>query len=233
MTKMATTNPNMVSLVSFLPLMSKRPSSTDEMPLAKRSRTKPGFRMARPAPLAVSSQPSSSSNTSLFVTVKRPDEQRGGILQAQNRILSSAPDPPASTPDISTPSLSPEYDTSLPVETDTEIQLEDKPKRKRNTTNAVSYITSFVLKFLNSRQHQLSEWIQFREVFLDEALRHDGLGNFLDQNKCSNCGNAAGIIKCRDCANGVLLKCPECIVALHQTLPLHRVEVSSHVFLAT
>jgi hypothetical protein len=75
--------------------------------------------------------------------------------------------------------------------------------------------------------------MKFREAFLDEALRHDGLGDFLDQSKCSNCGNAPGIIKCKDCANGVLLKCPECIVALHKTLPLHRVEVSFHIFLAT
>ena len=51
----------------------------------------------------------------------------------------------------------------------------------------------------------------------------------MGQSKCSNCGNAAGIIKCRDCTNGALLKCHECIVALHRNLPLHRVEVSSHM----
>ena len=84
----------------------------------------------------------------------------------------------------------------------------------------------------NPRQDQLSEWIKFRQEFLDEVLRHDGLGDFLGQNKCSNCGNAAGIIKCKDCANGVLLRCPECIVALHQNLPLHRVEVSGLIFVA-
>jgi hypothetical protein len=214
--------------------MSKRPSSADERPLPKRSRRPPpGFRLARLAPGP--SQPSSGSpsNTSLFVTVKRPDEQRG-ILQAQNRILSSVPDPPVSTADISTPSLSSEYDTSLPVTVEPDTEIQDKPKRKRNTTNAVSYTSQFFcLNCLNSRQHQLSEWMKFREAYLDEALRHDGLGNFLDQSKCSSCGNAPGIIKCKDCANGVLLKCPECIVALHKTLPLHRVEVSIHVFLAT
>lgn len=58
-------------------------------------------------------------------------------------------------------------------------------------------------------------------------MRHDGLGDFLGQTKCSNCENAAGIIKCRDCASGALLKCHDCIVTLHRTLPLHRVEVST------
>ena len=82
-------------------------------------------------------------------------------------------------------------------------------------------------------QHRLTEWIQFRSAFLDEALRHDGLGDFLGQTKCSNCENAAGTIKCRDCTNGGLLKCHECIVALHRTLPLHRVEVSSHGLMIT
>src|ERR1700678_162164 len=114
--------------------MSKRPSSADERPLAKRSRRPPrGFRMAWPAP--GSSQPSlgSPSNTSLFVTVTRPDEQRG-ILEVQNRILSLVPDPP--TEDISSPSLSSEYDTSLPVTVEPNTEIQDKPKRKRNTTNA-------------------------------------------------------------------------------------------------
>lgn len=124
------------SAFCILTQMSKRPSSSNERPLAKRSRRQAGFRLARPAP--VSLEPSSSSNTSLFVTVS--DEQRG-TLQAQNRIISSVPDPPVSTPDISTPSFS-EYDTSLPPEADTEIQ--DKTKRKRNTTNAVSYTSQFL-----------------------------------------------------------------------------------------
>ena len=121
--------------------MSKRPAipSTDATgtPLVKRTRRQPGFRLARPAPV----QPSSSSNSSLFVTVRQPDEQRG-ILQAQNRILSSIPDPSISTQDISPPSLSLEYDTPQDVEdVESNVEIQDKPKRKRYTTNAVSYIS--------------------------------------------------------------------------------------------
>ncbi|KDR65285.1 hypothetical protein GALMADRAFT_82040 [Galerina marginata CBS 339.88] len=87
-------------------------------------------------------------------------------------------------------------------------QHTDKPRRNRKTTNA----------------HRLTEWLKFRAAFLDETLRHDGLGDFLGQTKCSRCGDAAGIIKCRDCADGALLKCPECAVSSHANHPLHRVE---------
>ena len=48
----------------------------------------------------------------------------------------------------------------------------------------------------------------------------------MHKDKCSSCGTAAGIIKCKDCSCGSSLKCPQCIVSLHRTLPLHRVEVS-------
>ena len=79
---------------------------------------------------------------------------------------------------------------------------------------------------LTYHQDHLVEWLKFRNTFLDELLRHDGLGDFLGHTKCSNCQKAPGVIKCKDCPSGRMLKCPECIVASYATLPLHRVEVS-------
>ena len=76
-----------------------------------------------------------------------------------------------------------------------------------------------------SLQDQLNEWLTFRSTFLDEVLRHDGLGDFLGRTECSSCQNAPGIIKCKDCPSRRILRCPECVVASHQFLPLHRVEV--------
>lgn len=221
--------------------MSKRLSSSNKEPLPKRSRRKPaGFRLARPAPDPT--QPP-SSNTSLFITVSQPDERRG-ILQAQNRVLFSTPvpsdvnTPNSSTQPLTLPPDSPHTTESVKPYDDTqnidpsspEERQTSKIKRKRNTTNAVCYHRLILLLDLTALQHRLTEWLKFRAAFLDEALRHDGLGNFFGQNKCSNCGNGAGIIKCKDCSSGGLLKCPECVVALHQTLPLHRIEVSSHMF---
>jgi len=63
----------------------------------------------------------------------------------------------------------------------------------------------------------------------DKLLCHDGLGDFLGHTNCSHCGKVPRIIKCKDCLSGRLLKCPECIVILHQSLPLHRVDVSCNL----
>ena len=76
-------------------------------------------------------------------------------------------------------------------------------------------------------QDKLNEWLKFREIFLQETLRHDGLGDFFGLKDCANCGKAPGIYKCNACAKGGMLKCADCIVNLHRALPLHRVEVSA------
>jgi len=75
-------------------------------------------------------------------------------------------------------------------------------------------------------QDKLNEWLNFRGIFLEEILRHDGLGDFIGLTNCTNCGKAPGIYKCNGCGKGGMLKCAECMVNLHQALPLHRIEVS-------
>jgi hypothetical protein len=74
-------------------------------------------------------------------------------------------------------------------------------------------------------QDKLEEWLPFRNMFLDEILRHDGLGGFLGHSKCAKCEENDGIFKCKDCPSGRELKCQGCMVSLHQEFPLHRVEV--------
>lgn len=219
--------------------MSKRPNSPNEAPPIKRIRLRPGFRLARPDPVA--SQATPPLNTSLFVTVSQPDERRG-ILQAQNRILSSTPAAQVAASDLSTPPPPSTSESDVPPPPEPDIDIQDQPApqgeeqtvnptRKRNTATIVCYHTLFWAQgCLNPCQDRLTEWLKFREIFLDETLRHDGLGDFLDHSKCSNCGTAEGVIKCKDCSCGTLLKCPQCIVSLHRTLPLHRVEVRPRVF---
>jgi hypothetical protein len=129
--------------------MSKRTNSSDEVPPAKRSRRPAGFRLTRTAP--VPSQPSSSANSSLFVTITQPDKRRG-ILQAQNRVLPSTHGRTSSS--SSSPSPSEAQLPIEPIEPNTEIPDEPelipqaqqqtvKPKRKRNMTNAVHYPLQF------------------------------------------------------------------------------------------
>lgn len=133
-----------ISFVFFS--MSKRQSSSNELSrIPKRQR---GFRRARPAPS--SSQPTDpSSNTSLFITVSQPDERRG-ILQARHRVLPSTSGPSVvPTPDLSTSFLSYASDSQTTESVDLNSGIQDnpapqeqqtvKPKRKRNTTNAVCY----------------------------------------------------------------------------------------------
>lgn len=196
-------------------------------PSPKRSRRLAGFRLARSVDDLV--QPSSSPSSSLFVTVH---EERRGSLKAHPRLLSSTPDPSTRAPTPAPQSITSEtaVDHTYDDNVDSFAQVEDhgaKPKRKRHTKNAVrSSSESLCASILIKYQDQLKEWIAFRAIFLDEVLRHDGLGDFLGHTECSRCGKADGTIKCKDCPSGKMLKCQECIIALHQTLPLHRVEVS-------
>ena len=47
----------------------------------------------------------------------------------------------------------------------------------------------------------------------------------MGKTHCSKCGEDDGIIKCKDCSSGKMLKCSKCILSTHEDLPLHRVEV--------
>ncbi|KAI0054692.1 hypothetical protein BV25DRAFT_1873293 [Artomyces pyxidatus] len=69
----------------------------------------------------------------------------------------------------------------------------------------------------------LRDWIPFRDTFLDELLRHEGLGNNTELPHCQSCQEAVGELKCRDCT-GALHLCAGCIVSAHAMEPLHRIE---------
>ncbi|KAJ7145450.1 hypothetical protein C8R43DRAFT_953502 [Mycena crocata] len=74
----------------------------------------------------------------------------------------------------------------------------------------------------------MSLWRAMKAFFLDEVLRHEGLGEDLDAPECAHChagfpdGNADGgprLFKCEDC--GEFLQCHNCCVANHVRMPLH------------
>ncbi|KAJ6465540.1 hypothetical protein C8R47DRAFT_1235772 [Mycena vitilis] len=73
----------------------------------------------------------------------------------------------------------------------------------------------------------------FRPVkafFLDELLRHEGLGDDLDHPACAHCGmtwdedilDSCRLFKCYDC--GQFLQCLDCCLANHCRSPLHTLE---------
>ncbi|KIL68676.1 hypothetical protein M378DRAFT_184632 [Amanita muscaria Koide BX008] len=76
----------------------------------------------------------------------------------------------------------------------------------------------------NTTSTKLKEWLAFRQTCLDEMLRHDGRGDFLNCQSCVACGMEEGLYKCHECFNGSLLRCQSCLVGAHGVHPLHRVE---------
>ena len=124
--------------------MSKWSNSSQNSSQAKQTRLPTGFQLVCPIP--PSSQPTSSSHSSLFVTISTNSCQCG-VLTGKNRLLPSAvrlseppsgliSDPqPAATDDLEGQSgTQVEVGEMLAPETDAIA----KPKRKRYTTNSVS-----------------------------------------------------------------------------------------------
>ncbi|KAJ6447425.1 hypothetical protein C8R47DRAFT_1181554 [Mycena vitilis] len=78
-----------------------------------------------------------------------------------------------------------------------------------------------------STKDPMSVWRPFKSFFLDEVLRHEGLGDDLDNPMCAHCRvkfdtalpSSPRIFKCYHC--GQFLQCETCCVAHHQRNPLH------------
>ncbi|KAJ7303440.1 hypothetical protein DFH08DRAFT_722192 [Mycena albidolilacea] len=64
-----------------------------------------------------------------------------------------------------------------------------------------------------------------RERFLDELLRHDGRGDYVEQVLCGRpgCGRPDPTYRCVDCLHGCLY-CEDCVQETHQWTPLHHIE---------
>ncbi|KAJ7149496.1 hypothetical protein C8R43DRAFT_887995 [Mycena crocata] len=71
----------------------------------------------------------------------------------------------------------------------------------------------------------MSLWRPEKALFLDEVLRHEGLGDDHDDPRCARCqtqylpGAGTRIFKCGDC--GQFLQCTDCCLAHHALMPLH------------
>ncbi|KAL1712071.1 hypothetical protein EV715DRAFT_166565, partial [Schizophyllum commune] len=70
-------------------------------------------------------------------------------------------------------------------------------------------------------------WRDYKQTFLNELLRHEGLASDLNDTVCSSCSasfdSGEGLIKCTSC--GVFVECTSCCVQRHECLPHHRIEV--------
>jgi hypothetical protein len=83
----------------------------------------------------------------------------------------------------------------------------------------------------------MREWTGFgdrlgyREEYILEDLRHEGLGDFQDVPHCPTCADSrppgearAPIYRCKECF-GQLMECAHCCLERHQRLPLHVIQV--------
>jgi len=84
------------------------------------------------------------------------------------------------------------------------------------------YIDSWTPSFLQSK---LIQWLTLRDSTLDELLRLDGLGSFIQQDLCMDCSKHPGCYRCPDCGHGAALLCQTCLIKRHRGVELHRVEV--------
>ncbi|KAI0054927.1 hypothetical protein BV25DRAFT_1922257 [Artomyces pyxidatus] len=73
------------------------------------------------------------------------------------------------------------------------------------------------------RVELLREWLPLRDTFMDELLRHEGLGRHLSIPQCTGCGDAVACVRCEDCFGSPLV-CESCICADHAKEPLHRIQ---------
>jgi hypothetical protein len=73
-----------------------------------------------------------------------------------------------------------------------------------------------------------------REEFLDELVRQDGRGDYVYQRLCAAAGCAASspAYRCSDCLHPCLY-CERCVKLMHESLPLHHLEVSSSYVAST
>jgi hypothetical protein len=73
-----------------------------------------------------------------------------------------------------------------------------------------------------TRTKVMNEWLEDRQAYLNEMLRHDSQEG-LQATPCAGCGSN-GNFSCIDCAY-CMHYCRQCLVISHQLTPFHRIKV--------
>ena len=89
----------------------------------------------------------------------------------------------------------------------------------------LSFYFVFLSENRSPQDNPLRQWADdHRETYLAEMLRNEGRGDHTD-GPCSRCTHGPADHRCVNCLNGGELVCTECMVAAHQYLPFHGIEV--------
>ena len=104
-------------------------------------------------------------------------------------------------------------------------------KRRKRANDSVSDLTfhTYCSVSLIGCQTKMYSFLSVRPAVLDEIVSLDGPGE-PDPSLCHSCLNdqPAPLYRCLECSYSSLC-CGECILELHMKLPLHRLEVRSHL----
>ncbi|KAI0712134.1 hypothetical protein C8Q76DRAFT_693826 [Earliella scabrosa] len=86
-------------------------------------------------------------------------------------------------------------------------QLEDDPTPRKRTAG----------------DRPLTQWVPEADTYLDELLRLEGRGDFIDVGCPCGAEGCEAVYRCEDCADRQLY-CQPCILASHASHPLHRIK---------
>lgn len=141
--------------------------------------------------------------------------------------------PPLIEPDnILPPDTQEDPHAELPIET----PWRRKRRRRRRGGKGVRKTRPPVRPLLTSGSQgnakPLRDWIPFRDTFLDEMVRLEGLGEHDRVPLCEACvvrkelPAREGIFRCADCTQGLRI-CQGCMLVQHEAMHLHRIQVSA------
>jgi hypothetical protein len=117
----------------------------------------------------------------------------------------------------------PEFDNSLSeyIENQTNIQ-HDSPAEGNAEGNEEPK--------QRTRTKVLEDWLEYRDTYLQEMLRHDGQDGLL-VTFCADCGKIGDFL-CNDCAYTIHY-CMDCIVHRHCFMPFHQIRVHQFYLIST
>lgn len=99
---------------------------------------------------------------------------------------------------------------------------EGKVPKKPPVSSGFHLEVSYTYKLAQVRPVQ--EWVRHCQEYVDEFVRHNGLGCHKEPPTCLRCDTHIAHVKCQDCF-GSVLHCSSCVVESHRNLPFHWVEV--------
>jgi len=147
----------------------------------------------------------------------------------KNRVLTKStkvvvPLPPSIPSEPSGPHLQPPSDQDPPPIPSTRTRK--GPSRSASVSMPPPPPPLFFTE-LTRVQSNLEQWLQYRDEFSNELMRHEALYLGGEPSPCETCGSSDALFRCLDCFS-CGPSCGTCIVHQHAHNILHRLQVCLH-----